>query len=497
MGPQRHLLVAIRQHLWYSLLALAGACVIGLPVGLLIGHTGRGRFVAANVAGLWRAIPTVGVVTLLFGWRPLTLWPVLVALLILAIPPIVLNTAAGIDSVPADVRDAARGMGLTGVQTLWQVEVPDALPLILAGVRSAANQVIATATVAGFVGLGDARRVHLQRHPHAASTTWWPGRRSPSSPSCCSSNWPSPSSNGTSSPRGYVRHAGYGEDVVPRDRTHRGRTPLPMKYRSIAVLAATAVVVLGACGDDDDTASSTSVAQVTTTAAGATPTTTAGGASTTTASAGAPATEAGGVATEAGACDRGRRCGDRSDSVRPGATEAAPAGDECRLAIGADATEARSHRWPRPPRRRPDRRRATRSTEVRAATDGRHRGGLATEAVATAGTEAVATVGTEAAGTEVAATTGGGSTEPGGVPGSAGGGGSIVVGSADFPESALLAQIYGQALAAAGFDVELPARHRLARGVLHGHRGRRDRPRAGVHRQPAGVPRRTRAAYRR
>ena len=148
------LLVAIRQHLWYSFLALAGACVIGLPVGLLIGHTGRGRFVASNMAGLWRAIPTVGVVALLFGWRPLTLWPVLVALLILAVPPIVLNAAAGIEGVPADVRDAARGMGLTGVQTLWQVEVPIALPLIIAGIRSAANQVIASATIAGFVGLG-------------------------------------------------------------------------------------------------------------------------------------------------------------------------------------------------------------------------------------------------------------------------------------------------------------------------------------------------------
>ena len=88
-----------------------GRCVIGLPIGLAIGHTGRGRFVAANLAGLWRAIPTVGVVALLFGWRPLTLWPVLVALLILAVPPIVLNTAAGIEGVPADVRDAAHGHG--------------------------------------------------------------------------------------------------------------------------------------------------------------------------------------------------------------------------------------------------------------------------------------------------------------------------------------------------------------------------------------------------
>lgn len=144
----------IREHLWYSLLSLLGALAIGFPVGLAIGHTGKGRFLAANVAGLWRAIPTVGIVGILFEWRPLTLWPVLSALIILAVPPIVLNTAAGIDSIPPDVRDAARGMGLTGMQTLWQVEVPNALPLIIAGVRSAANQVLATATIAGFVGLG-------------------------------------------------------------------------------------------------------------------------------------------------------------------------------------------------------------------------------------------------------------------------------------------------------------------------------------------------------
>jgi osmoprotectant transport system permease protein len=144
----------IREHLWYSLLALLGAFALGFPVGLAIGHTGKGRFLAANLAGLWRAIPTVGVVGLLFEWRPLTLWPVLGALIVLAVPPIVLNTAAGIDSIPPEVRDAARGMGLTGMQTLWQVEIPNALPLIIAGIRSAANQVIATATIAGFVGLG-------------------------------------------------------------------------------------------------------------------------------------------------------------------------------------------------------------------------------------------------------------------------------------------------------------------------------------------------------
>lgn len=145
---------AVFQHLWYSLVATAAAIAIALPIGLAIGHTGKGRFLAANISGVWRAIPTIGVVTIVFRWQPLSVWPVLVALVVLAVPPIVLNTVAGFDSVPPDVRDAARGMGLTPWQAIWQVEVPNALPLILAGVRSAANQVIATATVAGFVGLG-------------------------------------------------------------------------------------------------------------------------------------------------------------------------------------------------------------------------------------------------------------------------------------------------------------------------------------------------------
>jgi osmoprotectant transport system permease protein len=153
-GGRRGLGHAIVQHLWYSFVATVAAMAIALPIGLWIGHTGRGRLVAANVTGLWRAIPTIGVVTLVFRWQPLSVWPVIAALVLLAVPPIVLNTVAGIDSVPGDVRDAARGMGLTGWQALWQVEVPNGLPLILAGVRSAANQVIATATVAGFVGLG-------------------------------------------------------------------------------------------------------------------------------------------------------------------------------------------------------------------------------------------------------------------------------------------------------------------------------------------------------
>lgn len=142
------------EHLWYSAMATALAVAIGLPIGLFIGHTGRGRFVAANSANVLRAVPTIGVVTLIFAWRPLSVYPVLIALTILAVPAIVLNTAAGIDSVDPQAKLAAVATGHSGWQVLRLVEFPCALPLVLAGVRSAANQVIATATVAGFFGLG-------------------------------------------------------------------------------------------------------------------------------------------------------------------------------------------------------------------------------------------------------------------------------------------------------------------------------------------------------
>jgi osmoprotectant transport system permease protein len=148
------ILQRLAEHLWYSLLATALAVAIGLPIGLYIGHTGRGRFTAAGASNLLRAVPTIGVVTLIFAWRPLTVLPVLVALTILAVPSIVLNTAAGIDSIDPQVRLAAVATGYSGWQVLGRVEVPCALPLVLAGVRSAANQVIATATIAGFFGLG-------------------------------------------------------------------------------------------------------------------------------------------------------------------------------------------------------------------------------------------------------------------------------------------------------------------------------------------------------
>jgi osmoprotectant transport system permease protein len=142
------------EHIWYSALGVFFAALIALPAGLLIGHTGRGSLFANTLSNFWRALPTLGLVILVFRIEPLSIWPVLVALVGIAIPPILLNTEVGIRSIDPDVRDAARGMGMTGWQALWRVEVPLAISLILAGFRSATGQVVATATIAAFVGLG-------------------------------------------------------------------------------------------------------------------------------------------------------------------------------------------------------------------------------------------------------------------------------------------------------------------------------------------------------
>jgi osmoprotectant transport system permease protein len=142
------------QHLWYSLLATAIAGAIALPIGVFIGHTGRGAVFAINLTNLGRAIPSLGIIILVFTLVGFGIVPVLVALIALAVPPIVTNSYIGVRSVDRDVREAAEGMGMRGRQVLWEVELPVAMPLIMAGIRTSAVQVVATATLAAFVGLG-------------------------------------------------------------------------------------------------------------------------------------------------------------------------------------------------------------------------------------------------------------------------------------------------------------------------------------------------------
>ena len=142
------------QHLWYSVLATTIATAVALPIGVYIGHTGRAAFLAVNLTNLGRAIPSLGIIILTFTIFGFGITPVLVTLFALAIPPIVTNSYIGVRSVDPDVRQAAEGMGMRGRQVLWQVELPMAMPLIMAGIRTSAVQVVATATLAAFVGLG-------------------------------------------------------------------------------------------------------------------------------------------------------------------------------------------------------------------------------------------------------------------------------------------------------------------------------------------------------
>ncbi|MGW2340352.1 ABC transporter permease [Streptomyces sp. NPDC001661] len=144
----------IAEHLQYSLLATLVAAAIALPVGLLIGHTGRGAFIAINLSSFGRALPTVGLVVLVFLASGLSMWPVYIALVALAVPSIVTNTYAGMTAVDPEVRDAARGQGMKAHQVLFQVELPLALPLIMTGLRLALIQVVATATIAAYVSFG-------------------------------------------------------------------------------------------------------------------------------------------------------------------------------------------------------------------------------------------------------------------------------------------------------------------------------------------------------
>ncbi|MEU6506326.1 ABC transporter permease [Streptomyces sp. NPDC046942] len=142
------------EHIGFSLEALLISAVIGLPVGLLTGHYGRGGNALALIATAGRALPTFGLLVLMFIWLGFGLVPVMIPLVVLAVPPILVTTYEAITSVDPSPVDAARGMGMSEARVLFQVEVPVALPLILSGLRTAAIQIVSTATIAAYVGRG-------------------------------------------------------------------------------------------------------------------------------------------------------------------------------------------------------------------------------------------------------------------------------------------------------------------------------------------------------
>lgn len=159
------LLGRLGEHLLYAFLALAAACLLALPVGLWLGHRRRGSSALLALTGALRAMPALGLLTFLTVELTvgvsLPLVPTTVVLVILAVPAVLANAFSGMASVPAEVVDAARAVGHTEGQIVREVELPLAAPTIVGGVRSAMVQVMATTTVAAYIGLGGLGRLIL------------------------------------------------------------------------------------------------------------------------------------------------------------------------------------------------------------------------------------------------------------------------------------------------------------------------------------------------
>jgi osmoprotectant transport system permease protein len=155
----RGIATRVGDHVRLSAAAVAAAAAIGVPPALWLGHVRRGGALATALVNIGRAVPSLAVLSLVlpFSLRygfGLGFWPTFVALVALGLPPVFTNTYAGMVGVDTAVIDAARGMGMRAGDVLWKVEAPNALPLLLTGVRVSAVQVVATATLGAFVGFG-------------------------------------------------------------------------------------------------------------------------------------------------------------------------------------------------------------------------------------------------------------------------------------------------------------------------------------------------------
>lgn len=144
----------VAEHLVYSFLALAVAAIVAIPLGLHFGHARKGEIFVLTTANSIRALPTLGLLTLVVIAAGIGILPPLIALVVLAVPPMLVNAFEGIRAVDQTIVDAAKGVGMTSRSILWKVELPVALPFVLLGMRLAAIQVVSAATIAAYVGLG-------------------------------------------------------------------------------------------------------------------------------------------------------------------------------------------------------------------------------------------------------------------------------------------------------------------------------------------------------
>jgi osmoprotectant transport system permease protein len=155
IGDNPHLIwTKVLEQLELSAVAMGIALAIALPLGLVLGHLHRGSFVAINLSNIGRALPSLALIAIGLAVFGIGFWNVTVALVVLAVPPILTNAYVAVDEVDRDVVEAARGMGMRPHQILWRVELPLALPLVFAGIRTAAVFVVSTATIAAIAGGG-------------------------------------------------------------------------------------------------------------------------------------------------------------------------------------------------------------------------------------------------------------------------------------------------------------------------------------------------------
>jgi glycine betaine/choline ABC-type transport system substrate-binding protein/ABC-type proline/glycine betaine transport system permease subunit len=234
VGGSQFLDLAV-DHMWLSLVATAIACATAVPLGLWLGHIGRGGFLAINASNVGRAVPSLALIAFFVAYLGVGFANVTLALVLLAIPPVLTNTYVGVRQVDRDTVDAARGMGMTGAQIVRRVELPLAVPLIFGGIRTSAVNVVATATLAplaGVLSLGD---------PIINVSTYGDDGRLGAAILVA-----------FLAVATEISLAAAQRAVTPKGLRRRRKRMKQVRYATALIAVLLAALALGACGDDDD-----------------------------------------------------------------------------------------------------------------------------------------------------------------------------------------------------------------------------------------------------
>ncbi len=234
VGGSQFLDLAV-DHMWLSLVATTIACATAIPLGLWLGHIGRGGFLAINVSNVGRAVPSLALIAFFVAYLGVGFANVTLALVLLAVPPILTNTYVGVRQVDRDTVDAAHGVGMTGPQIVRRVEFPLAVPLIFGGIRTSAVNVVATATLAplaGVLSLGD---------PIINVSTYGDEGRLGAAILVAFL------AVATDLSLAAVQRA-----VTPKGLRRRRKPMKQLRYATALIAVLLAALALGACGDDDD-----------------------------------------------------------------------------------------------------------------------------------------------------------------------------------------------------------------------------------------------------